>query len=110
MTQSRMASREWFKREESGPKASKAALTAKEVMGLVRRSRACARNAGLAAGVGTRRTRNGLSHPGRGILHSATDCRLANADRNDSTPQPAGETAPIPAMAISVIRVSICAE
>src|SRR5688572_32060115 len=49
----------------SAPSASRAEATAYWLMGLLLRSRGCARKAGRGFGTGTCRTSNGRSQPGR---------------------------------------------
>src|SRR5688500_13034712 len=67
-------------------------------MGLVRRRRGCVRNNGRGLGGGTRRTRKPRSLPESESSCETNGSFLARASRNAATFQPAGETAPIPAI------------
>jgi hypothetical protein len=72
------------------------ALTAKLVIGVVRRNRALAKIAGGGFGGGTRRHGNGWDQPGRCTQAFAGTWPFCNALRSASTLHPTGETAPKP--------------
>ena len=92
-------------RAASLPKASSAAATAYCVMGLVRRSRACARKSGRGEGGGTGLTRSERVRPGRASSLAGSGSSLASASRSGNTPQPAGDTAPMPLMEMFSVEI-----
>src|SRR5438067_1602612 len=83
-------------RAASRPRASSAAAAAYWVIGLARRNRAWEKKAGGDAGGGTARTRKGRVQPGRASSLLGSGSPFASVSRKGNTPQPAGETAPIP--------------
>src|SRR2546425_11789091 len=89
------------------PSASITAPAAYWLMALERLRRGFERKAGFGIGAGTVRTARGRDRPGRESSFRGNGCPDFNAARSAGTPQPAGDTAPMPWMNTRLLPTSL---